>query len=46
MNIKEKFIFLSQETADENVLIRTFKIMKINQTQESIGPLVYFEFGL
>lgn len=46
MNIKEQFIFLSQEIADKNVLIKTFKIMKINQTQESIGTLVYFEIGL
>lgn len=43
MTIKEQFIFLSQETADENVLIKTFKMMKINQTHQSIG---YFEFGL
>ena len=30
MNIKEQFIFISQETTDKNILIITFKIMKIN----------------
>lgn len=30
MNIKEQFMFLSQETGDKYVLIKTCKIMKIN----------------